>query len=213
MEDFPPNSHTSRKKSDPLAGIPEAKSPEKEEVKKVIKGEVVRKKEPMLSRMRDQVFAEDLSGVTRYIAYDLMLPALKLLLLDVWSKGMERALLGTRQTARRSSAAGVARVQYNRSSANPLSYMPDQPPRAPVRRQRGAESILLETREDAEMTLQQIGDMLEKWESASLADLYQLLGLPTNHVDNKWGWTSISHATIRQTKDGFLLEMPDLEEI
>jgi len=56
-------------------------------------------------------------------------------------------------------------------------------------------------------------DILDKYEVVSLADLYDLLGLPTSPIDNKWGWTVLKQVEIRQTREGYLIELPPLEEI
>ena len=44
-------------------------------------------------------------------------------------------------------------------------------------------------------------------------DLYDLTGLPSAHVDNKWGWTYLTNTEIRQIRDGYLLDLPPMEEI
>ena len=73
--------------------------------------------------------------------------------------------------------------------------------------------MILASREEAELVLERLLDIISKYEVASLADLYDLTGLPSSHVDNKWGWTYLNNTEIRQVRDGYLLDLPPLEEI
>lgn len=73
--------------------------------------------------------------------------------------------------------------------------------------------IVVGTREEAELVVERLGDILETYDVVSLADLNELLGLQTSPIDNKWGWTFIKNVPIRQIRQGYLLELPPLEEI
>jgi hypothetical protein len=47
----------------------------------------------------------------------------------------------------------------------------------------------------------------------SLADLFDTVGLPATHVDNKWGWTNLASVEVRQVREGWQISFPPLEEI
>jgi hypothetical protein len=63
------------------------------------------------------------------------------------------------------------------------------------------------------MVLERLSDIIEQYAVASLADLHELAGIPTTHVDNKWGWESLRFAEIRQIREGYLLDLPPAEAI
>ena len=73
--------------------------------------------------------------------------------------------------------------------------------------------VILGTKEQAELVAERLIDILEKYDVASLADLYDLLGLETSHIDQKWGWTYLGNVQVHQVRQGYLLELPPLEEI
>ena len=68
-------------------------------------------------------------------------------------------------------------------------------------------------RDDAELFVERLIDIIEKYEVASLADLYDLLGWASSHVDNKWGWTYLSNVEVRQVRDGYLIDLPPFEAV
>jgi hypothetical protein len=212
--DFPGNAKASREKD---VKKPAPKS-EKPKVEKVVKGEAVKLKRGFGTRFKEVFLGSDAKSATRYITTDVLLPALRNLIVDATSKGIERLIYG--DTIRRGRGGreeyGRPRVQYNnplsRYSGRPGPMLPDQPP-LPDRRTRGAEDIVLVSREEAETVIERLTDIVDQYEVASVADLYDLVGLPTTYVDNKWGWTNLSYASVRQIREGYLLDLPRAEPI
>jgi len=45
--------------------------------------------------------------------------------------------------------------------------------------------------------------------------LYDLVGLSSlsTHVDNKWGWAILQNVDIRQTREGYVIDLPLPEAI
>jgi hypothetical protein len=72
------------------------------------------------------------------------------------------------------------------------------------------------TRADAEVVLEGLDTIIDQYEAASLADYYDLIGKPdvASPIDDKWGWMdSLGSVNIRQVADGYILELPRLQEI
>jgi hypothetical protein len=55
--------------------------------------------------------------------------------------------------------------------------------------------------------------LIEKYETVSVADLYELLGVTSSYTDEKWGWVDLREATIRRVRDGYLLDLPKPESL
>lgn len=188
-------------------------------VVKVITGEVVQKPKSIGRKFKDVFFTGDAKQAFRSATTDILFPALKSLIVDMTSKTMERVVFG--ETRRRSNP--YQRTDYNtRYYVNsPLMQRPMDPrdranlPDQPRIRQNRHEinDVVLATREEAELVLERLNDILETYQVVALADLYVLLGLETSHIDNKWGWTYLNNAQVRQIRQGYLLELPLLEEI
>jgi hypothetical protein len=91
--------------------------------------------------------------------------------------------------------------------------LPDQPPYAPPRRRQDVGEIILISRDEAELVIERLTDIIDKYEVASVADLHDLVGLPTTYVDNKWGWSVLNSVGVRQIREGFLIDLPPVEPI
>lgn len=189
-------------------------APEEEKVvQKVTTGTVVKKKQPLGQRFKAIFFGGDSKSAARYVAADVLLPAIKNLLVDTTTKGVERLVYGDSRPTRRPGFDYRSRVQYNsplmRSDPR-TGRLPDQGPRMT---RRETSDLVLASREEADLVLERLLDILDKYDVASVADLYELTGLPTSHVDNKWGWTQLHNTEVRQVRDGWLLNLPPAEEI
>jgi hypothetical protein len=57
-------------------------------------------------------------------------------------------------------------------------------------------------------------DYVGKYDSASLRDLYELVGEPFHHTDEKWGWTNLDGAGVRRMgNNSYLLVLPKVEPL
>jgi hypothetical protein len=93
--------------------------------------------------------------------------------------------------------------------------IPDQRPyRASANApRREMNQIILYSRSEAENVLERLTDIIDRYETVSVADLYQLLQLESSPIDNKWGWTYLHNTEIRQVREGFLLDLPPVEPL
>lgn len=191
-------------------------SPAKEKkVEKVVSSEVIIKKKPLSRRMKEVLFGGELKNASRYIAAEVLLPAVRNLLVDATDQGVRRLVYGENTQQRRRTNEYRPRVSYNNPvyRGDPREFRPpDQPPR-PVASRQSSNEIVLASREEAELVLERLVDILDTYEVASVADLYDLVDQPTAHVDNKWGWTYLGSTGIRQVREGFVLELPPTEPI
>lgn len=211
MEDYQANSNKDKDK--------EKKEVVKErKVVKVVTGEVVQKPRGIGYKFKEVFFGGDFKNALRFVAGDVLLPAFRNLLVDSITKGTERVVYGESYRSRQYTPDMRSRIQYNNPLARPadprtVPRLPDQAPRSYRASRREIDNILLRSREDADLVIERMIDIVDKYEVVSLAELNELLGLPTSHIDQKWGWTSVNNFSIRQVRDGYLLELPPPEEI
>ena len=193
--------------------------PEKN-IEKVITGDVVEKPRSVGRKFRNIFFGGNLTVAMKYVAGDILLPAARNMVVDVGRGTLERWVYGESPRSRRPPEYG-SRIQYNRPVyRSPLYHdprepvhLPDQRPRYRSDGRRDPNDIVLASREEAELVVERLMDIVQQYESASLADLYELLGLPSSPVDNKWGWTYLSNLEIRQIRTGYLIELPSMEAL
>lgn len=203
-KEFPANSRTSR------SGDPEA--PKK--VHRVTTGEAKRRRKPLGKQLVDTFVGGDPKEAANAMVRGVLIPQAKDMVVDMITQGVERLIFG--DTRRRSAGSRPGNVSsyinYARMSASSQSRAADDRPPLPnmARRSRGGfEEITLPTRVEAEEVLDNLKALLDQYDSATVADLYELVGIKASHTDQKWGWTELVGSTVRRLRDGtFLLDIP-----
>lgn len=204
--EYPPNSDKSKREREPV---------ERKSIERVTTGEVVRKKKGLGRRFSEVFIAGDMRSARDHAIFDVLLPAARDMVSDGISEYMHKLMFGNKArrrggpTAPQSGATGY--VSYNR-----YSRVPEPPPRALSRQSRSRfefDAIVLETRAEAEQVLDQLYEVLSRYEVATVADLYNLVGIKPEHTDTKWGWTYLRGSGVSRVRDGYLLDIPEPEPL
>lgn len=215
--DYQGNSH--KGKDEPVREPP----PEKKLVK-IVTGEVIQRKKPFGHKFKAIFFGGEFREVVSYVTYDVVLPGARDMFFDTIRNGAHRMIYGTRgsYSGRRNAVPVRSQVQYNnpvRRFSDPrmpptiTGRLPDQPPTGFRPNRREVNEIILESREEADHVLETMVNCVEMYGVVSLADLYELTGQEQATIDQKWGWNYLTSATVKQVRDGYLLELPPLEEL
>ena len=206
--DYDSNSNEKRKKAKAAA--------ERPKVEKVVTGEVTERKKSLGTKFKGIFFGGDFKSAAHYVAADVLLPAARNMLADATKGAVDRVIYGdTRRPDRYDGRPNYAgRVQYN----NPINRAARPDPRDPRRsqsmpRRNDPAEFVVPDRDEAEQVLDRLIDLVDQYETASLADLYDLLGMRTQNTDYKWGWTNLNSAQIVQLREGYLLQLPELEPL
>jgi hypothetical protein len=202
--DYPSNS---KKEKDAPA------DPKNKNVTKVTVGEVVTRKKPLGSRIRSTFVNENSQNVGQYVLLEVLIPAAKNMLSDAISQGIEKLLFGDSRP-RGSTGSRPGYTSYNKMARSPGS--PGSPIREINRRDRANhdfDDIVLSTRGEAEEVLDRLRDLVDEYEIATVADLYDLVGISSSFTDNKWGWYDLKHASVRNIRGGYLVVLPRTQPI
>lgn len=208
--EFPSNSQ--RQKTTPTR-------PEPKKVERVVEGSVVRRKKPLGKRITEMFVGGDAKGVWSYVALDVLIPAAKDMFADAVSQGVERMVFGeARSTSRRTGARpGGSYIAYNRYGNNRPGDRDRAEPRNQISKRARAshdfDEIILATRVEAEEVVDRLFDLVAKYEIATVADLYELVGITGNYTDDKWGWNDIRGAGVTRVRNGYLLDLPRPEPL
>lgn len=208
MEQFPSNSKR------PVRGRDEPKK-----VERVVQGEVVRRKTPLGRRVAQNIIGGDAQSVWGFMFGDVLIPAARDMIADALTGGIERAIFGDSvghgRSRSRSRGGPIGHTPYNRYSSS-SRHPRDEPRRELSRRARATHSfdeIILGTRVEAEEVLDRLDDLCDRYDNASVADLYELVGISGNYTDDKWGWTDIRGAGVQRVRNGYLLNLPKPEPL
>lgn len=223
MDNFPSNANTPkyhdspRDRQEKLATTNKSEQPK---VEKIVSGEVIRRKKPLGKRFKETFFGGESRGVWGFILEDVLVPAAKDMLADAVTQGIERKLWGEARSASRRTGArpNVGHVAYNRFGGNtniPINRR-DEPRVRLSHRARAShdfQEIILPTRVEAEAVIDQLFELVSKYEVATVANLYDLLGITGDYTDNKYGWTDLRPAGIERIQGGYLLDLPRPEPL
>lgn len=195
---------------------PKTNPPKKEPLEKVVTGEVVVKPKTIASRVKNIFFGGDMDSAASYVVSEVLLPALRNLVVETVSKGADRLIYGD-SGHRRRPASYSPRIQYNNPinrGASRTAYLPDQKPIDKWAQNRKTfEDVIVVSKSDADTVVERLTDIVDMYDVVSVADLQELLGLPSSHIDNKWGWTHLASIEVRQVREGWRISFPPLEEI
>lgn len=209
MDQFPGNS----KRPERIRDNPPKK------VERVVQGEVVRRKTPLGRRMTQNLIGGDAQSVWGYMFGEVLVPAARDMIADALTGGVERAIFGDsaagRSRGRNRSSRGRTDYQSSFTRGRSSSYR-DEPRRELSTRARSTHSfdeIVLDQRVEAEEVLDRLDAMLDKYESVTVADFYELCGVSSNYTDQKYGWTNIAGASVQRVRGGYLMRMPPPEPL
>lgn len=204
--EFPGNSKMPR---------PNTPKPEQEKkVEPVVTNAAEARKKSLFRRFTEVFIGGDSKTVVQYVFSDVLVPQVKDIMSEVVTQGVERMIYGESRPNRRfgSGPRPGGPTNYTRYAVrgnNPLGRAGGED-RRPVStpRSEGIDDILLATRVEADTVLDRLYDLLKEYESASIADLYSLVGWTSSYVDQKRGWTDLHGSQVRRVRDGYILDLP-----
>lgn len=192
MEEYKTNSHKSReRKSEPVT---------EKKVEKIISGSAKSKKKSGLQKITNVFVPEDVDDVKSYIFEDIVVPAVKDIILDA-----VRAFLGVNGNSRGKSSS-ASKISYRK-------YYDDRERRdreSSNRTRTGYEydDIILDNRGEAEDVLSRMDELIDTYGVVSVADFYDLVGITGNYTDNKYGWSDIRNASVVRVREGYMIKLP-----
>lgn len=189
---------------------------ENKKVGRITSSEPIRRKKSLGKSFKQTFFGGDARGVIQYVIFGVIIPAAKDTLAEAGAQGIERLIFG--DSRRRPSAPRPSGpqgyVSYNRYAMGGQQVV--EPARSISRRARSMhdfDEIVLASRQEAEDVIERLFDLVGQYGSATVSDLYELVGLQSTHTDNKWGWEDMRGAGVTRVRNGFLLDLPEPEPL
>lgn len=207
MDPFPPNSQKAK-----------SSGREMKRVERVTSVEAVRRRRPLGKQFAHTFFGGDAHTAFHYMVSNVLVPAAKEAIVEAASSGFEKLVYGeTRPRRGGAPASALGHIAYNRMGA---SRQQDDRPPMPVGISRGGRArhdfgeLLIQHRQEAEEVIERMYDIISKYEIVTVADLYELVGLSSTHIDHKWGWTELRGAQVGRARGGgYLLDLPEPEPL
>lgn len=183
---YPSNSHKQKEES--------SKKPDP-----VVKGKVRKVKRPVKG-----FFKEDASSILGYVVTDVIFPKIKDLVWESISNGVEMALYGEVKGRRSRS---------NDKFTNYGKYFKEDGSRRDRDRRRQArgdlEDLWFEDKWEAMDILENMIQLIEVNDEATVQDLYEQVGITVSPSDQDYGWTNLSRARVLTARGGgYILDLP-----
>lgn len=200
--DLPPN-------SDKIKKTP---APEDRKVDQVTSEPAKLRKKSLGKKFKETFIGGDAKEAGKYAILNVLVPAAKDAVADALTQGFEKVIFGeSRGGPRRRPPTGgnSGYVAYNRMSRgeNPRSMS------SRARANHDFGEIILPTRQDCDDVLDALFNIAGKYESVTVAELYDLVGIRSTSVDRTWGWTDLRGTGIAKVREGFMLDISDPEEL
>lgn len=192
MQDYKPNSNKYRS---------EQKKEREKRTEKIVQGNVRRKKKSEVSKLKDKFISEDVEDVKSYIWIDVVVPTIKNTIADV----VNMFLFG--DTSKRSKNHHT--VSYNSYSSGKSGSNN----RRVVSNRYNFDDYYFDSRGEAEEVLDRMDELIDAYGAATVGDFYDMIGITGKYTDNNYGWTNISRASVRRTRDGFIIDLPRVKAI
>lgn len=207
-----PNSHT-YKKEQAVKQAPKLEA--------IVKGKTTQSTESSLWEKVCRTFIkDDVENVKEYIIFDVAIPALKNAISDGFTSAVNMFLFGENRPSSVKRSGDRSYVSYNnyyRSSGSTSRYSSDDSWRDRPYTKRGVgehrtmrqfDQVQVPSRTEAEQVLNALVDRTILYGMASVADLYDLAGVPSQYTDNDWGWDSMEGSRIERGRDGYIIRTP-----
>ena len=174
---------------------------EEKKIEKGIKGSAVKHKKTVGEKLKDIFIGEDVDNVGEYIVFDVVAPAIKEMISEAISSGVNMMLFGDAGRGRRSSS--------NRDRVSYTDYARTRNREIARRARFDFTDIEFEDMGDAADALDMLEDTIIKYGAARVSDFYSFAGVTGSPTDNDWGWTNIGSARpVRLRNGNCILDLP-----
>lgn len=199
----------------------EVKTNEKKALEKIVSVQPKKVKRGLLSRLITGVLGPDgVSGIGEYVNDEIVKPAIKNIIVDAVTSGINMVMYGERGgSSRHPNYRGYSsHSQYQPRTNYTSRYTQNQPEpmqREATRSRYGVEEYLINERNDAAHVLIQLTENADIYGHVSVADYYDLIGVPSVYTDNQYGWTheSMVRAVVVPVRGGYVIRFPQVEVI
>lgn len=180
---------------------------QEKEIKQVVNSPAKTRKKSEARKFADSFIAEDAGNVGSYILKEVLIPSAKKLIADITKNAIDMFLYGDTDRPKKRSGSRISYRDYY--DDRDRDRRDDRRSSSRSRSSLEYDEIVLDTRGEAELVLDELDRIIARYQFASVADLYEIAGIDNNNYTlHRYGWSSLRSATIKRIRDGYLLVMP-----
>lgn len=185
-------------------------------------------KKSLLSRLITGLVGPDgASNIGGYVSEEIIKPAIKNIVVDAVTSGINMIMYGDRGIPNRGARYGSSTTyrpntnygtSYNsRPAERSYGREPVNEPRranvGSISTRYGVEEYIIDDRYDAAHVLTSLTECADRYGMVSVADYYDLIKAESKFTDNSYGWRhdTISSARIVPHRGGYIIKFPPVE--
>lgn len=215
IDQLKPNSHAYKEGLEHRKEIATVEKARPKLAPAVKKESIVATKKSLGQKFKEAFISDDSKDVKSYIWGDVIIPTIKNTILDVGEMILFGSTSGRRDRGRRDRDR-VPYSSYYKSDYNGRRRERDR--RDDEDRYRENEkvdyrNIILRDRRDAEDVVNRLRERIDEYEQATVADLFDLIDVSSNYVDNNWGWADPNDIGIRRVSSGYLIDVAEARHL
>ena len=153
-------------------------------------------------------FAATIRNIGNTLFDSIVVPALQSLTEDFAGEAVRLLVRGGKSVSK-GGARGKPTAYHRQYSKRSRRRGP--PGRNVQRTQEVYEDIYFDYREDAELVLGRMLELIAEYRCATIGDLHSLAGMDSNYTHERYGWTDLGRCRVQHTTDGYLINFPDPE--
>lgn len=204
--EFPPNSDKAK--------LGEGEEIREKKVEQVTAAPARRRKRGLGKQFKSVFFGGDAKTALQYGIYEVVVPGIKEMIVDFGRDTLERLVMGQSRRQRNAPTSGPGGyVSYQNYARHPMGSQTSRTMSRAARVRHNFDEIVLESRQEAEDVLDRLFELVDRFGSASVADLYELVGVRATHADQKWGWEDLRGSTPTRIRGGYLVDLPEPEPL
>ena len=178
-------------------------------LEKKFEGEVKVRKKSTGRRLAEIFLSEDVPDVKDYLLFDLLVPAIKDTIVNIFTSGMEMLFYGRTGGGKRRTRSGGTVVAYDQFSNNRVKA-----PRSAGRSVYDVMDVVFEDRGKAELVLDQLIEYIDRYQQATVHDFYDTCGVTsTSYNDSYYGWKDLRGAMVSRARGGWVINMPEPQQL
>lgn len=193
----------------------------REPVKKIVKSQPKKYKKGLVERLVVGLVGPDgIRAIGRQLNQEIVVPAIKNIVVDSITSGIQMAIFGEdrggRQSSTRRSGGYSGGSQYRQQVNYARSYQTASERSSEPRRSRGRgvpDDYIIATRDEAIDVLAQLRDSIDRYGQVALADYLDMIGADTTYTDETQGWVDLSRARVQAVRGGFMIVFPQMDRL
>lgn len=184
----------------------------------VQKGDVTRRPNKTIKRKLFELFlGDDAGSIVQYIVDDRLIPAVKNMIYDAISGGLQMRLFGSVQQRGTKYYRGD-REYYNYSTNGyRRDERQDQKEKSRLsnrgRKWHEFDEITFRSKDTAIEIRDHLIEYIDQYDSVPVAEFYDCINEDTSPSDRDWGWTDLRTASVSYTPDGWVINFPPTEPL